>query len=439
MKKTPLEDWIVSRTGISIGNQSALEAYQLKKIIETLDYAKKNSAFYKKKLDGVDTDTIKSLEDFKSLPFTYPDDIAKSPFKFLCVSHTKVDRIVTMNTSGTSGEKKRIFFTEKDLLQTVDFFDYGMRALTDSSDRVLVLLPGKAHGSIGDLLNKALIRSSTACTVFGLLIDLDDVEKIIEEKNINCIVGIPIQLLYLSRAKSDVFNRKIEKILLSTDYVPEVLINELNNKFDCRVFNHYGMTEMGYGGGVECEALNGYHLREGDMYIEIINPDSGNPVEDGEYGEIVYTSFNREAMPLIRYRTGDIAAFAKETCSCGTFLRTLKKVEGRLRNRMEFDKNLFFDLKLLEELILECEEVMDYQVTLEDNTTLKFDISLYNVGDELQIKKTLSNRIQDYFFDAVNLSMNVKININQEKRPDQLVNSMVKRKIDDKRKGKTDE
>lgn len=180
-----------------------------------------------------------------------------------------------------------------------------------------MLLPGQAYGTIGDLLQKALDQSQTACTVFGLLTDLEAAEKIIQEKDINCIVGIPIQLLYLSRMKSETF-KKIEKVLLSTDYVPRVLIEELNQKFECQVFNHYGMTEMGYGGGVECQALNGYHLREGDLYFEIIAPDSGEPLADGQYGEVVFTTFHREAMPLIRYRTGDIGAFSTEPCACGT-------------------------------------------------------------------------------------------------------------------------
>ncbi|MCG2729398.1 MAG: AMP-binding protein [Acetobacterium sp.] len=438
MKKTPMEDWIIQRTGISSANQDALEAYQLNKLIETLNYAKQNSVFYERHLADFECEDLKSLADFKQLPFTQTADIKESPFSFLCVSQTKEDRIVTLNTSGTSGKKKRIFFTDKDLQQTVDFFNYGMRSLTDSTDRVLVLLPGQAYGTIGDLLQKALNQSQTACTVFGLLTDLEAVEKSILENDINCIIGIPIQLLYLSRMKSEAF-KKIEKILLSTDYVPQVLIDELNQKFDCQVFNHYGMTEMGYGGGVECQALNGYHLREGDLYFEIIDPDSGQPLADGEYGEVVFTTFNREAMPLIRYRTGDIGAFSTEPCTCGTFLRTLKKVEGRLGNRLQLSESGWCDLKVMEELILEFEEIIDYQVILENNEALTINITLYDIGDEDIIRKQVVQKIQGYFLKHYQLLMNVKININWEQRPDQMINSMIKRKIVDQRKEHRDE
>lgn len=432
MKKTPMEDWIIKRTGIKSAEE--LQIYQLKKIVETLNQVKKQSAFYQKQLADVEPANIKNFDDFNKLPFTTPEDLKNAPFSFLCVSQTRVDRIVTLNTSGTTGtKKKRIFFTDHDLQKTVDFFDYGMRSLTGNLDRVLVLLPGQAYGSIGDLLQKALIRSGTKCVVYGLLTDLDAVEKIILEANINCIVGIPIQLLYLSRAKQESFKR-IEKILLSTDYVPQALINELKAKFDCQVFNHYGMTEMGYGGGVECQALNGCHMRENDLYFEIIDPDSGRPLADGSYGEIVFTTLAREAMPLIRYRTGDIGAFSEEPCPCGTFLKTMKKVEGRLENSIKLNAGVVCNLKILEELLLEFEEIVDYRVILENNTELTILMTLYDSKDQEHVKKQVREKLKRYFMSEFGLLMRVNININGEQRPDQMINSMIKRKITDQRK-----
>jgi len=438
MKKTPMEEWIIKRTGIIPANQNQLKTYQLKKIVETLSYAKKNSAFYQKQLEGIDPEQIKSWDDFNRLPFTTADDIKNQPFAFLCVPQSRIDRIVTLNTSGTSGNKKRIFFTEEDLQKTVDFFDYGMRSLIDSADRVMVLLPGQAYGTIGNLLKKALDRTKTVCVVYGLLTDLDAVEKIIVENEINCIVGIPIQVLYLSRMKQDGF-KSIEKVLLSTDYVPQAMAFELNQKFDCQVFNHYGMTEMGYGGGVECQALNGYHLREGDLYFEIIDPVSGKPVADGVYGEVVFTSFNREAMPLIRYRTGDIGAFSQATCQCGTFLRTMKKVEGRINNRIYLEDGIYFDLKELEEILLAVEDLVDYQVTVKDKHLLRIDVAFYNEEQSSEKENWLKMRVQEYFDENCDLSIQVEVAKVQLQKPDQLVNSMVKRKIVDLRREKRDE
>jgi phenylacetate-coenzyme A ligase PaaK-like adenylate-forming protein len=428
MKKTPMEDWIIKRTGISRADQQELEAYQLKRVQEAVDYARKNSVFYQKQLAAWSGEAITSMAAFKKLPFTGPDDLKAANFDFLCVPQHQVDRIVTLNTSGTSGTKKRVFFTGGDLEKTIDFFDYGMRSLTGSSDRVLVLLPGQAYGTIGDLLKKALGRTGTVCHVYGILTDPEEVARLIDENCINCLVGIPIQILYLSRLKPGAFG-KIEKVLLSTDYVPKVLVDELHRKFGTRVFNHYGMTEMGYGGGVECQVRDGYHLREGDLYFEIVNPHTGNPVPDGELGEVVFTTFGREAMPLIRYRTGDLAAFATTPCPCGTFLRTMKKVTGRRSNRQPIKANGVIDLSVLEELVLAFETVIDYGVTLLDQETLEIRVSVFGEGEKAALMAEITEKVQQDIHRTTGSLMAVQVIIDDELRPDQLVNSMIKRKI----------
>lgn len=335
MRVTPLEDWILGKSSIKERNPKMLEAYQLNKVKETLYYVKQNSRFYGEKLNGFSENKLNTLADFKNIPFTYPYHIRQNPLDFLCIPQREINRIVTIKSSGTSGKEKRIYFSELDLNLTIDFFKVGMSCLTDKSDRVMVLLPGNSYGSIGDLLKRALEMSKVQCFIHGVIMDPEQTAKDIVANDITCLVGIPRQVLYLSRLKNDVFISRIKKVLLSTDYVPDVLIRELTHQYGCKVFTHYGMTEMGYGGGVECEALDGYHMREADFYFEVVNPDSGEAVQDGQYGEIVFTTLTRQAMPLIRYRTGDIASFSSSPCACGTFLRTMKRALGRADNRAD--------------------------------------------------------------------------------------------------------
>ena len=95
-------------------------------------------------------------------------------------------------------------------------------------------------------------------------------------------------------------------MLLSTDQAPAPLVAAIEQAWGCRVFDHYGTTETGLGGGVECEAHDGLHLREADLLFEVVEPATGRSLPDGEEGEIVFTTLTREAMPLIRYRTGDL-------------------------------------------------------------------------------------------------------------------------------------
>jgi phenylacetate-coenzyme A ligase PaaK-like adenylate-forming protein len=271
--------------------------------------------------------------------------------------------------------------------------------------------------------------------VHGVLKDPEEAAKSIEEKDITCIVGIPIQVHYLNRVKSDVFRNKIKKVLLSTDYVPEVLINELTQKFGCRVFNHYGMTEMGYGGGVECEALSGYHMREGDMYFEIINPDTGKAVEKGQYGEVVFTTLTRQAMPLIRYRTGDIASFSSTACACGTFLNTMKKVLGRLENRVALGEGRFLYLRDLDENILVFEEVLDYRANLEDKDRLILELIVKEDADFERIKIKVMQNVWKLLLNQRIERPNVTVVSAARCKPAGLTNSMIKRKIIDYRGG----
>ncbi|NLK33851.1 MAG: phenylacetate--CoA ligase family protein [Gracilibacteraceae bacterium] len=435
MRLTPLEQWIMNKTGIKERDKNALVDYQLAKIRETMSYAKKNSVFYGKLLKNVREESVYSQESFQHIPLTYPQDIMRSPLDFLCVPQRKVARIVTLNTSGTSGEEKRLFFTEEDLDLTVDFFRYGMSCLVDETDKVLVLMPGNTYGSIGDLLKKALALSGIECIAYGVLNDPEDAAKCIQERDITCIVGIPLQVLYLSRVKSDIFRNKIKKVLLSTDYVPEVLINELTQKFGCRVFSHYGMTEMGYGGGVECEALSGYHMRDGDMYFEIINPDTGKAVEKGQYGEVVFTTLTRQAMPLIRYRTGDIASFSPTECACGTFLNTMKKVLGRIENRVRIGEERFLYLRELDETILPFEEVLDYRACLKDKDRLILEVVVKDNIDSESIKDKIMQNVRNLLPNQPMQRLNVTVVSAARCKPVRLTNSMVKRKIIDYRGG----
>ena len=430
MRVTPLENWILERTQLASKSQDALRAYQLEKIIQTLAYAKEKSRFYHEKLKEIDLNSVKSFKDFECIPFTTPEEIKQNSFDCICVPSSDIERIVTLNTSGTTGDEKRIFFTHEDLEATIDFFQYGMKCLVDKSDTVMVLLPGPAYGSIGDLLQKALAKSGISCIVQGVLSDVEKTVQCIEENKITCIVGIPMQVLYLSRVKPELFFSHITKVLLSTDYVPDALVEALSRNGTCKVFNHYGMTEMGYGGGVECACLNGYHLRENDLYFEIIDPISGELVQDGAYGEVVFTTLNRQAMPLIRYKTGDRARFLKKPCGCGTFLRRMEKVQGRMENSVCLGEHEIH-LRALDEILLQFDSVLDYKFTVGENNALHVRLILLPKTDVKVLKIEITKQLKAYFqFEFV-----LKIETIEDDHSPKITNSMIKRKLHDCRRG----
>jgi hypothetical protein len=117
---------------------------------------------------------------------------------------------------------------------------------------------------------------------------------------------------------------------------------------------------MGLGGGLECAAHNGYHLREADLYLEIIDPVSAHPLPDGEYGEVVVTTLTRLGMPLIRYRTGDISRFIPGQCLCGSVLRRLERVQSRTTGRVHIGIDAWLTIAELDEVLFPVPGIINF-------------------------------------------------------------------------------
>lgn len=371
IKITPLEAWIRKKTAISDGPtgahfREALEEYQLRKINETIDYARRVTPFYRRHLAALPEGPLAALSDLAGIPFTRPWDISQNPARFLAVRQDDVARIVTLRTSGSTGESKRLFFTEEDLELTMDFFHHGMSTLVRPGQKVMIFLPGELPDSVGDLLKRGLKRMDVESLVYGPIKDPIDAAHEILSFDAHNLVGIPTQILGVARSQAGIAIGKgrIETVLLSTDYVPQAIVEALEDAWGCEVFNHYGMTETGLGGGVECEAFEGYHLREGDLYFEVVNHETGEVCPDGVMGEVVFTTLTRRGMPLIRYRTGDIARIIPEPCPCGTALRRLGTVSGRWDGIVSLDPGRTLALPDLDEALFKLPDMLDYQVTI---------------------------------------------------------------------------
>lgn len=391
MELTPLEPWIRKKLNTSAtgaGLRKAIERHQLQKLRETVDYASLHSPFYRTLLQGARGDDLKRLSDISALPFTTPADIQENDLRFLCVSRDEITRVVTLNTSGTTAPAKRIHFTEDDLELTTDLFHHGMQALVRPGGTVLILMPADRHGTVGDLMVKALKRMNVRGIPHGIVLDSGKAIDEIVANEVDSIIGIPVQALGLARHKNAaaIPPGRIKNVLLSADYVPAAIVREIENAWGCAVFNHYGMTEMGLGAAVDCQALCGYHIREADLFFEIVNPDSGQPVPDGETGEVVFTTLTRKGMPLIRYRTGDLSRFLTEPCPCGTILKRLEWVKGRLRGGVAFTDGGVLTVADLDEALFPLPEILNFQVEVasdDDGDTLRLTIYTADASSDL--------------------------------------------------------
>lgn len=329
-----LDAWLDAECG---GNPAVplperLEAARLEALRRTLRRAFSLSRWYKRALAGCNLD-IDTAADLARLPFTTPEDLHDYR-EFLCVPQGDVQRIVTLQTSGSTNAPKRIAFSEGDLARTASFFAAGMAQLVHEGQRLMVLLPGaQCPDGVTDLLRQALTPSGVDVVAGHPEATAETLRDDLSRWRPQCLVAAPHQLAaLLDASRDDDFRRLascVKGIQSSGDILDLSVRDDLEEALDCVVLDHYGMTETCFGGGVQCMAKNGYHLRELDLFLEILDPVSGKPVPEGETGEIILTTLNREAMPLIRYRTGDAAAWLPGPCPCGSPMRRLSPLKGR--------------------------------------------------------------------------------------------------------------
>lgn len=333
---------------------------------ETLNYTVENSPFYRgtwgkrqaagEMQDHGETFRPGDWERFYRLPFSSAADIKENPERFVCVNPKEIARIITLYTSGSKGKPKRIFFTEQDLLRTADFFEKGMQYLITPGDSVTVYMEGPGRFSIGGLMKEGLARVGSGVTVHGLIRDMDLAAA--DGEGRDCFIGVPSQMYGLAVHAPHL---RPKSVLLSADYVPQSVLEFLEETWKCRVYTHWGMTETGYGGGVQCGAREGYHLRDEDLLIEVVDPETGEPVKDGAYGELVLTTLRRRGMPLIRYRTGDLGRLLTDRCGCGCLKPRLDRVEGRLDDCLCLPDGKILSMHVLDEILFAVDGVQDFQ------------------------------------------------------------------------------
>lgn len=357
-----LDNWICEKIKVEDKlSRKELEKYQLDTLNNLIKYAKENSPFYRELYN--DLEKINSLEEIYKIPIINKEDIIQNGNRMVCVNQSEISRIVSLDTSGTMGKYKRIYFTEEDQKLTVDFFIQGLSFLVKKDDVMMIMLPFKRENSVGDLIKQSLEIMQVKPVLNGTLCSLKKTADFIISNNVNSIVGMPVEILALGRyIKKENLPIKIKSILLSADMVNDTFIEEIKKVYNCEVFNHFGMTETGLGGAVDCNYHQGMHIRENDLLIEIVNPVTKEIMKEGESGEIVITTLTRQAMPLIRYATGDITSFSLGDCSCNSVLKRLNKIKYRMDDRGHIGKNLYININSIDNILFRLNNLINYKI-----------------------------------------------------------------------------
>lgn len=321
MRRTNLENWIENIEALPSLTREGLECLQLRRLNEMLARVKARGGFYEHY-----PDRLESLDELKNLPFTTPEMLANSPGKFLLTSQSEVSRVISGATSGTTGIAKRVFYTQADTAHTVGFFAAGISEMLAEGEKCFIAFPFTGPFGLGDLIAKAVEKLGGIPIRAGFGQTWGEMVSLMRETQPETYIGFPITLLSLIRLYGPDF--PIRRALVSGDACPGGVMAELEKALGNKLYPHYGSRECGLGGAVTCQAFEGMHLRENHIIPEIID-EQGNVLPDGKYGELVITTIGADAMPLIRYRTGDYTRILP-VCPCGGVTKRIDTVSRKI-------------------------------------------------------------------------------------------------------------
>lgn len=359
-----------------------LKEIQFERLKRVIRRVYKNVPHYQKKFKdaGITPEDIKSLEDVKNIPFTTKEDLyVDYPYGLLAVPKEKIIRLHT--SSGTTGKPKAIFFSKKDIDNSAELIA-----------RCLVMTGAKR----GDILQ----NSMTYGLFTGAFVMHYGAEKVgifvipagpgNTERQIALMKDFGTTMLHITPSyalyvASIIYEKgidpkkelKLKRAYLGAEPYSEQTRKKVEDMLNIDVYNCYGLTEMnGPGVGFECPYKDGLHIWEDNFLLEIINPETGEVVPDGEIGELVLTTLNREAMPLIRYRTRDLTKVISEPCRCGRTHRRISRILGRTDD-MFIVKGVNIFPQQIEQILMGTKGVaQNYQIVLEslDEMTVRVEI-----------------------------------------------------------------
>ncbi len=389
-------------------SREEIKALQLERLKATVKHCM-NSEFYKKRFEeaGITPDDIKTLDDIRKIPFTTKQDLRDTyPFGMRSVPLEKCVRL--HSSSGTTGNPTVILHTQKDLdewanavarclwmvgLRPNDVFQnssgYGMftggLGFQYGAERLGMLTVPAAAGNT--LRQIKFITDFGTTAIHAVPSYVTRIKEVMDELGIDPKKDTKLKLLAIgAEPHSEEQRKKIEKML------------------GVKAYNSFGMSEMcGPGVGFECKEQNGLHFWEDYYIVEIVDPETLEPVPDGEIGELVLTTINREAMPLLRYRTRDLTRVLGYDCPCGRKHIRIDRMKGRSDDMMVLRGVNIFPIQI-EKILMQFKELStDYLITLttdndNDNMTVEVELDQLFTDDYTRLQsltKEITRRLKD--------------------------------------------
>ena len=351
-----------------------IEALQLERLQKTVRHCM-NSPFYKKRFEenGLTPDCIKSLDDLKKIPFTTKQDLRDNyPFGIASVPLEKAVRL--HSSSGTTGNPTVILHTQKDLDEWANavarcLHMVGLRPgdVFQNSSGYGMFTGGLGFQYGAERLGMLTVPAAAGNTKRQL--------KFITDFGTTALHAIPSYVTRMYEVMQEMGidprrDTKLKTLVIGAEPHSEDQRRRIEEMMGVKAYNSFGMSEMcGPGVAFECQEQNGLHIWEDYYIVEIIDPETLEPVPDGEVGELVLTTINREAMPLLRYRTRDLTRILPGECPCGRHHARLDRMKGRSDDMIILKGVNIFPIQI-ETILMQFKELTsNYLITLETRDT----------------------------------------------------------------------
>ena len=385
-----------------------LEQLQLERLKSTVKHCM-YSPFYQEKFKelGITPDDIKTLDDVRKLPFTTKEDLRENyPFGICCVPMKECVRL--HSSSGTTGNPTVVLHTQKDLDEWANAVARCLWMVGSRPEDVFQNSAGYGMFTAGlgfqygaEKVGMLTVPAAAGNTTRQI--------KFIKDFGTSVLHAIPsyASRIYEVMKEEGVDPRKDTKLrvlCIGAEPHSEEQRKRIEENLGVKAYNSYGISEMmGPGVAFECQEQNGLHIWEDYFIVEIIDPVTLEPLPDGELGELVLTTINREGMPLLRYRTRDLTRIISGDCPCGRTHKRLARLQGRSDDMIILKGVNIFPIQI-EKILLKFKELStDYLITLEsqkngDTMTIDVELSQLFTDDykRLQpLEKDITRQLKD--------------------------------------------
>jgi len=386
---------------IETAPREKIEKIQLERLKSMVKYVYESNSVYRKEFDlrGVKPEDIRKLEDVQFLPFTDKRLLRENyPFGFLCVDKKKI-REMHMS-SGFTGKPVMMVYTEEDIDQWATCMARCYRMAGIKEGTIIQITPsfGLFNGGFGFYHGARKAGLFVVPTGAGGTLRQIKLANDLNTEVITGVVSYGIRIMEVME-ENNLAISSLKKGLFGAEIFSQQMKKRLERGLGIEVFDIYGMTETGGVGttGMDCSFHNGIHIWEDQYLVEVIDPETGKPLPDGEEGELVFTSLTRKALPVIRFRSGDLSAIkSREKCECGRTHLRIDYIKGRIDD-MLIIKGVNFFPSQVEEVLMSIPGVKEhYQIVVKEENGIKkahVDVEAEEGVKATQIEKKLEEAL----------------------------------------------